>query len=207
MSPNRRHIWIAAAGAAAAALVVPDLAQAYIGPGAGFALISSFLTLLIAFFTAFFAMLTFPFRALVRTSRRRRSLKRSRVKKVIVLGLDGLEPTICERMMADGELPNMKRLMESGAYRHLGTSTPALSPVAWSTFATGTDSSGHAIYDFLSRDRRTYLPKLSSSEVYGGQRFIRVGPLRFPIGKGGVRMLRKSKTFWKILSEHGIFCS
>ena len=207
MSRNRRHIWIAAAGAAAAALVVPDLAQAYIGPGAGFALISSFLTLLIAFFTAFFAMLMFPFRALVRASRRRRSLKRSRVKKVIVLGLDGLEPSICERMMADGELPNMKRLMESGAYRHLGTSTPALSPVAWSTFATGTDSSGHAIYDFLSRDRRTYLPKLSSSEVYGGQRFIRVGPLRFPIGKGGVRMLRKSKTFWKILSEHGIFCS
>jgi predicted AlkP superfamily phosphohydrolase/phosphomutase len=207
MSRNRRHIWIAAAGAAATALVVPDLAHAYIGPGAGFALISSFLTLLIAFFTAFFALLTFPFRALVRASKRRRSLKRSRVKKVIVLGLDGLEPSICERLMESGELPNMKRLMESGAYRHLGTSTPALSPVAWSTFATGTDSSGHAIYDFLSRDRHTYLPKLSSSEVYGGQRFIRVGPMRFPIGKGGVRMLRKSKTFWKILSEHGIFCS
>jgi predicted AlkP superfamily phosphohydrolase/phosphomutase len=207
MSPNRRHISIAAAGAAVALLVVPDLAHAYIGPGAGFALISSFLTLLIAFFTAFFALLTFPFRALLRASRRRRSLKRSRVKKVIVLGLDGLEPSICERMMDEGELPNMKRLMATGAYRHLGTSTPALSPVAWSTFATGTDSSGHAIYDFLSRDRRTYLPKLSSSEVYGGQRFIRVGPMRFPIGKGGVRMLRKSKTFWKILSEHGIFCS
>jgi len=205
MSRSRTHILIAAV--TAAVIVSPATAHAYIGPGAGFALISSFLTLLIAFFTAFFALLTFPFRAAIRATKRRRSLKRSRVKKVIVLGLDGLEPTICEKMMDDGELPNMKRLMEQGAYRRLGTSTPALSPVAWSTFATGADSSRHAIYDFLSRDRRTYLPKLSSSEVYGGQRFLRLGPIRIPIGKGGVRMLRKSKTFWKILSDHGIFCS
>ncbi len=192
---------------AAAAILLPSAAHAYIGPGAGFALISSFLTLLIAFFTAFLALLTFPFRAAVRHFRRRRSLKRSKARKVIMLGLDGLEPTICERMMEAGELPNMKRLMETGSYRRLGTSTPALSPVAWSTFATGVDSSRHAIYDFLSRDRRTYLPKLSSSEVYGARKFIRLGPFTIPLGKGGVRMLRKSKTFWKILSEHGIFCS
>jgi len=191
----------------AAGLLVPAAAHAYIGPGAGFALISSFLTLIIAFFTAFLALLTFPFRAIVRHSRRRRSLKRSKASKVIVLGLDGLEPTICERMMEDGELPNMKKLMDTGSYRRLGTSTPALSPVAWSTFATGVDSSRHAIYDFLTRDRRTYLPKLSSSEVYGAQKFIRLGPVTVPIGKGGVRMLRKSKTFWKILSDHGVFCS
>ena len=189
------------------ALLVPTAAHAYIGPGAGFALISSFLTLLIAFFTAFFAVLTFPFRAVVRHTRRRRSLARSQVRKVILLGLDGLEPTICERLMDEGELPNMKKLMETGTYRRLGTSTPALSPVAWSTFSTGVDSSRHAIYDFLSRDRRTYLPKLSSSEVYGSQKFLRLGPLTIPLGRGGVRMLRKSKTFWKILSEHGVFCS
>jgi len=191
----------------AAGLLIPAAAHAYIGPGAGFALISSFLTLLIAFFTAFLALLTFPFRAMVRHSRRRRSLKRSKASKVIVLGLDGLEPTICERMMEDGELPNMKKLMDTGSYRRLGTSTPALSPVAWSTFATGVDSSRHAIYDFLTRDRRTYLPKLSSSEVHGARKFIRLGPFTVPIGKGGVRMLRKSKTFWKVLSDHGVFCS
>jgi predicted AlkP superfamily phosphohydrolase/phosphomutase len=190
-----------------AGLLVPAAAHAYIGPGAGFALISSFLTLVIAFFTAFLALLTFPFRAIVRHSRRRRSLKRSKASKVIVLGLDGLEPTICERMMEDGELPNMKKLMDTGSYRRLATSTPALSPVAWSTFATGVDSSRHAIYDFLTRDRRTYLPKLSSSEVHGAQKFIRLGPVTVPIGKGGVRMLRKSKTFWKVLSDHGVFCS
>ena len=189
-------------------LVAPAVAHAYIGPGAGFALVSSFLTLAIAFLTAFFALLTFPFRAIVRTIRRRRSLRRAKVKKVIVLGLDGLEPTICERMIERGELPNFKKLMEAGSYRRLGTSSPALSPVAWSTFATGADSSRHAIYDFLSRDRRSYLPKLSSSEVYPGGRFVKLGPFRFQWGRrGGVRMLRKSKSFWKILGEHGVFTS
>jgi predicted AlkP superfamily phosphohydrolase/phosphomutase len=195
------------AGVATALAVAPGAAHAYIGPGAGFALISSFLTLFIAFFTAFFALLTFPVRVLIRASKRRKSLGRSKVKKVLILGLDGIEPTICERMVDGGEMPNLARLRESGGYRRLGTSTPALSPVAWSTFATGCDSSRHAIYDFLSRDPRTYMPKLSSSEVYGSQRFIRLGPLRIPIGKGGVRMLRKSKSFWKILSEHGVFSS
>ncbi|MGD8414400.1 MAG: alkaline phosphatase family protein, partial [Candidatus Latescibacterota bacterium] len=131
MFRSRSAIFLAVA---AAALLAPAAAHAYIGPGAGFALISSFLTLLIAFFTAFLALLTFPFRATVRHFRRRRSLKRSKARKVIMLGLDGLEPTICERMMDEGQLPNMKRLMETGAYRRLGTSTPALSPVAWSTF-------------------------------------------------------------------------
>jgi predicted AlkP superfamily phosphohydrolase/phosphomutase len=89
----------------------------------------------------------------------------------------------------------------------LGTSSPALSPVAWSTFTTGVDSSRHNIYDFLARDKRTYLPVLSSSEVYGGQKFIKLGPFRIPRGKGGVRMLRRSKSFWKILSDHGVFSS
>ncbi len=182
-------------------------AHAYIGPGAGFALISSFLTVFIAFFTAFFAIITFPVRALIKTMRRRSIIGKAKVKKVVVLGLDGLEPTICERMMDEGQLPNMKRLMEQGTYKRLGTSTPALSPVAWSTFATGVDSSRHAIYDFLDRDKRTYLPTLSSSEVYGGQKFIKIGPFRIPRGKGGVRMLRKARSFWKILSDYGVFCS
>lgn len=204
---NRRIRRAVFAGTAALVAFAPAAAFAYIGPGAGFALISSFLTLMIAFFTAFFALLTFPVRVVIKAAKRRRSLGRSRVKRVIMLGLDGIEPTICERLMDEGQLPNMKKLMESGSYRRLGTATPALSPVAWSTFATGADSSRHAIYDFLSRDPRTYMPKLSSSEVYGEQKFIRLGPIRIPYGKGGVRMLRKSKAFWKILSENGVFCS
>ncbi len=185
----------------------PSAAHAYIGPGAGFALVSSFVTLLVAFVAAFFALFTFPVRAAIRGWKRRQSLKRARVRKVIVLGLDGLDPGICDDLMARGELPNLRRLRDTGTYRRLETSMPALSPVAWSTFATSTDCSGHGIYDFIARDPRTYSPHLSSSEVYGSTRVIKLGPIRIPLSRGGVRGLRKSRTFWSVLSDHGVFSS
>lgn len=190
-----------------AVLVFPAAAAAYVGPGAGFALISSFLTFAIAFAAAFFAFLALPIRASVRAWRRRRSLQSARVRKTIVLGLDGLEPEICEAMMERGELPNLARLKATGSYRRIETSMPALSPVAWSTFATGTDPSRHGIYDFIARDPRTYAPKLSSSEVYGHSRFLRLGPISIPLARAGVRSLRRSRTFWSILTDHGVFSS
>src|SRR5262245_65103211 len=163
-------------------MVAPATAHAYIGPGAGFALVSSFLTLIVAFVTALLALLLYPMRALFRAARKKGVRRPARYRKVIVLGLDGLEPTIVDRMLAEGRLPHLRRLEARGLYARLGTSTPALSPVAWSTFATGSDSSRHGIWDFLARDRHSYLPTLSSSEVYGRQRFWRLGPRRIPRG-------------------------
>lgn len=193
--------------AAVAAAIAPATAHAYIGPGAGFAIVSSFVTLAVAFVAAFFAIFTFPIRAAIRGWKRRRSLKRARVRKVIVLGLDGLDPGICDEMMERGELPNFRKLRDEGTYRRLETSMPALSPVAWSTFATSTDVSGHGIYDFIARDPRNYSPHLSSSEVWGHTRVVHIGPIRIPISRGGVRGLRRSRTFWKVLTEHGVFSS
>jgi predicted AlkP superfamily phosphohydrolase/phosphomutase len=180
-------------------------AHAYVGPGAGFALVSSFLTLVIAFFTAFLALITLPVRMLWRSLRRRRPPRKARYRKVVVLGLDGLDPLICEKLMAEGELPNFTKLKERGTYRRLGTANPSMSPVAWSSFATGSDASHHGIFDFLTRDRRSYLPMLSSSAVYGETRFLRLGPFSIPYKKGGVRFLRRSVSFWKILSDFGVF--
>jgi len=180
-------------------------AHAYIGPGAGFALVSSFLTLIIAFFTAFFALLTFPIRMLVRFIKRRGILGKGKVKKVIILGLDGLDPEICDRMIAKGDMPHFAQLASDGVFRRLGTSIPAMSPVAWSSFSTGVDASRHGIFDFLTRDPRTYLPILSSSSVTAGNKFLNLGKLRIPLNKGKVNFLRKSKSFWKVLSEYGIF--
>src|SRR4030095_8802487 len=134
--------------------------------------------------------------ALIRHLKRRRSLRRARVRKVVMLGLDGLDPDRCELLMNRGELPNRAKLRASGGYRRLCTSMPALSPVAWSTFATGVDPSRHGIFDFIARDPRTYAPKLSSSEVDGQTRFLHIGPFRIPRGGSGVRGLRKSRTFW-----------
>ncbi len=186
-------------------LTIPAIAHAYIGPGAGFALVSSFLTFIIAFVTAFLALFTFPVRMAWRAIRRKKTPRRPSVRKAVILGLDGLDPVICEKMMDAGELPNFSKLRDKGSYRRLRTSTPAMSPVAWSSFATGTDASRHGIFDFLSRDPKTYLPRLSSSNVYGEARFLKIGPLRFPVRRGGVRFLRKSESFWKVLGDYGIF--
>ena len=79
-------------------------------------------------------------------------------KKAIVIGLDGLEPTIVEAMLDRGELPNLARIRRSGWYSRLRTTYPAQTPVAWSSFSTGTNPGGHGIFDFISRDPATYLP-------------------------------------------------
>ena len=75
-----------------------------------------------------------------------------RIKRVIVIGLDGLEPAIVEPMLAAGELPNLARLRGRGGFATVATTSPAQTPVAWSTFATGTNPGGHGIFDFLRRD-------------------------------------------------------
>src|SRR5438552_321476 len=57
----------------------------------------------------------------------------------------------------------------------------------------------------LTPDERTYQPKLSSVEVRPPRRAIQIGKYRFPLGKADVRLLRKSKPFWSLLSDFGIF--
>jgi len=83
------------------------------------------------------------------------------MKKVIVLGLDGLEPAIVERLLQRNELPNLQKIRSAGYYGRLGTTYPAQTPVAWSSFVTGTNPGGHGIFDFICRDPQTYLPDIA----------------------------------------------
>ena len=82
-------------------------------------------------------------------------------KKVIVIGLDGLEPAIVERLLSQNELPNLQRIRTSGHYGRVRTTYPAQTPVAWSSFVTGTNPGGHGIFDFISRDPNTYMPDIA----------------------------------------------
>ncbi len=65
------------------------------------------------------------------------------LKKVIVIGLDGLEPKIVKPMLDSGDLPNLARLWKQGGYSRVQTTYPAQTPVAWSTFLTGTNPGAH----------------------------------------------------------------
>jgi predicted AlkP superfamily phosphohydrolase/phosphomutase len=82
-------------------------------------------------------------------------------RKVIVIGLDGLEPGIVEAMLGRGELPNLAKIRSSGSYSRLQTTYPAQTPVAWSSFATGANPGAHGIFDFICRDPETYLPDVA----------------------------------------------
>src|SRR5258708_14014773 len=83
------------------------------------------------------------------------------MKRVIVIGLDGLESRIVEPLLASGALPNLQRLRALGGFSKVATTTPAQTPVAWSTFATGVNPGGHGIFDFIRRDPATYQPDLA----------------------------------------------
>ncbi len=178
---------------------------AYIGPGAGFAFLSSFLVLFVTFFLAVFSFLSWPFRFLWRAVRGRKAYKASRVNKIVILGLDGMEPTLADKYMAEGKLPNLARLRKEGFYGRLRTTVPSISPVAWSSFMTGSDPSKHNIFDFLSRDPRTYLPDLSSARIGNPKRVLSLGKYNIPLSKPEIRGMRKSVTFWKILGDKGVF--
>jgi predicted AlkP superfamily phosphohydrolase/phosphomutase len=188
-------------------LLAPSPAQAYIGPGAGFALTGSLLAVFAAVSSAILMLITWPVRLLWRTLFGRRALARSRFKRVVVLGLDGLDYTLTQQMLAEGKLPHMAALRKQGCFKPLGTTLPPISPVAWSSFQTGVNPGKHNIYDFLTPDLETYQPKLSSVEIRPPRRMLRLGKYRIPLGKADVRLLRKSKPFWNILGEHGIFSS
>ncbi|MHB8095740.1 MAG: alkaline phosphatase family protein, partial [Candidatus Aminicenantales bacterium] len=177
----------------------------YIGPGAGFAFLSSFLVFFLTFFLAVFSLLSWPFRFLWKAFRGRKAYKKSKVRKIVILGLDGMEPTLAEKYMSEGKLPNFTKLKTEGAYARLRTTTPSISPVAWSSFMTGSEPSKHNIFDFLSRDPRTYLPDLSSARIGPPKKVLSVGKYRIPLSKPEIRSLRRSVPFWKILGEKGIF--
>ena len=180
-------------------------AAAYIGPGAGFAFLSSFLVLFLTFFLAIFSFLSWPFRLLLRTIQGRRSLKGALIDRMVIVGLDGLEPSLAEKFMGEGKMPHLSRLKNEGTYARLQTTTPAISPVAWSSFMTGSEPSKHNIFDFLSRDPKAYLPNLSSAYIGRPKRVLSIGKYNFPLSKPEIRGMRKSVPFWKILGDAGVF--
>ena len=202
---SRPRVRLSAVGLVLAlAWSLPAPADAYVGPGAGFAVLSSFLVLFTTILVAIVSVLLWPLRILWRTLRGKRA-PRAAVRRLIVLGLDGQDPELTDRFMREGVLPNFSRLARKGSYKRLRTTFPSVSPVAWSSFSTGTNPSRHNIFDFLDRDRRTYLPALSSVRVGQIRRFLALGRFRIPLERPELRLLRKSKPFWTILGEHHIW--
>ncbi len=182
-------------------------AYAYIGPGAGFAVAGSFLVIFAAVISAVIILITWPVRALIRAIRFRNVYARARIRRAIVLGFDGMDYALTSKLIAEGKLPNFAALRDEGCFKPLRSTIPPISPVAWSSFQTGVNPGKHNIFDFLTRDLQTYAPRLSSSEIRGAARTLRLGKYTIPLSRPDIRLLRKSTPFWKILGDSGIFSS
>lgn len=119
----------------------------------------------------------------------RRRASRSAGEKVIIVGVDGMDPRLCETMMAEGLLPNLARLRDQGGFSDLGTSIPPQSPVAWANFINGAGPGSHGIFDFVHRHpHEQCTPFYSAAETIDGKTVLR----------------RQGIPFWEFLDAAGV---
>lgn len=100
--------------------------------------------------------------------------------RLLLVGLDGADWQIASPLIAAGRLPNLAKLQAGGAWSDLRSATPMLSPLLWTSIATGKTPDQHGIIDFLVRDPHT------AQDV--------------PISS----TFRKTKAIWNIYSDAGL---
>jgi predicted AlkP superfamily phosphohydrolase/phosphomutase/tetratricopeptide (TPR) repeat protein len=100
-------------------------------------------------------------------------------RKVLVIGWDAADWRVIEPMLAEGKLPNLKKLMDEGVHGNNSTLYPVLSPMLWTSIATGKRPFKHGIHGFSE-------PTPDGSGVR-------------PI----TNISRKTKAIWNILQQSG----
>ncbi|RMD81137.1 MAG: hypothetical protein D6815_12530 [Candidatus Dadabacteria bacterium] len=100
-----------------------------------------------------------------------------RVHPVVLIAADGLEPSLVATLIAQGKLPTLARMQRRGAFGSLKTLKPTLSPIIWTTIATGVGPEHHAINGFVRR-------------AEGRRRLV-------------TSLDRRAKALWNILSDRG----
>ncbi len=101
-------------------------------------------------------------------------------QQVVVIGVDAANWARLYPLLEEGKLPNIARLMEHGSYGHLETLQPTISPMIWTSVATGKSPDKHGINDFTAWDE-TLQQQVPAT------------------GK-----LRKTLAVWNILSHYGL---
>jgi predicted AlkP superfamily phosphohydrolase/phosphomutase len=135
------------------------------------------------------------------------------LERVIVIGIDGMDPRLTQRMIQAGQLPNLAKLHTQGGFRELRTSIPPQSPVAWASFINGAGPGSHGIFDFIHRhpDHQCEQPFYSGAETLPGDGYWNLGEHRvqvpiWPVNhKPPATVLgRQGIPFWAYLDEQGI---
>src|SRR6185503_11078732 len=76
--------------------------------------------------------------------------------RVLLVGIDGVEWNVLRPLLAEGKCPNLRSLMDRGSFGRLATMEPTLSPILWTTIATGRTPEQHGILGFTDADLRQY---------------------------------------------------
>ncbi|MBU1997961.1 MAG: alkaline phosphatase family protein, partial [Candidatus Omnitrophica bacterium] len=116
------------------------------------------------------------------------------LKKVVILGIDGMDYSITKKLIEEGRLPNLSALMKKGDFLALGTVMPPESVVVWTSLMTGLNPGGHGIFGFILNNFENYNLFLSFSET------------TISSNKINIRSFNKGVSFWNILTKHNIPC-
>lgn len=99
-------------------------------------------------------------------------------KRLLIIGWDAADWKMIDPLLAAGMMPNLHRQLQRGTRADLASLDPKLSPILWTTIATGKTADKHGILNFIEPD---------------------------PMVGGGVRVSssisRKTKALWNILSQ------
>lgn len=102
------------------------------------------------------------------------------MRKVLLVGWDAADWKVIRPLMDAGRMPNVQRLVANGATGQIATLHPALSPMLWTSIATGKRPFKHGIHGFTepAPDGRGVRPVTNLS--------------------------RTSKALWNILNQNGL---
>jgi len=101
-------------------------------------------------------------------------------EKVLLLGWDAADWKVINPLIDEGKMPNLTRLVEQGVMGNIATLQPVLSPMLWSSIATGKRPYKHGIHGFSEPD-----------PVTGGIRPV-------------TNLSRKTKAVWNILNQNDL---
>ncbi len=90
------------------------------------------------------------------------------IHKLLVIGIDGAPHPLIEKWAAEGQLPNLARLIERGGFGVLRSTIPVHSPTAWASFITGLNPGQHGVFDFVRRDPDSYKLSVVRADQYPG---------------------------------------
>ncbi len=110
--------------------------------------------------------------------RKRRRRKRL-AKKVLLIGWDAADWKVINPLMDAGEMPTLDQFVNQGVMGNIATLDPPLSPLLWTSIATGKTADKHGVIGFTQPDteNQRLRPVLSTS--------------------------RQAKALWNILTQEG----